>query len=395
MKNGILCVARKELRRYFTDKRMLFTIILMPGLLIYIIYSFMGDAISSLGTEEGPVRVFSAHTPAAVSAYFNAPEANLAVTEIAEDQLEHAKTQVAQNEADLLLIFPADFDAAVAGYDAASGLAAPDVAVFYNGGETRSAIAYEQVLAILDTYESSMTNKFDINRENPEYNLSKGEDFAGKIMFSMLPFLLLILLYSSCMAVSTESIAGEKERGTIATLLVTPLKRRDLAIGKILALSVVTLCGGISSFLGITLSLPKIANFGADSSAMDFASYAVTDYLLLLIIIFTVVLLLVGLISIISAFAKSVKEASTLVTPLMILVMLAGVSGVFGSGAQTQTVYYFIPVYNSVQAMLGIFMRDFSFLNVVVCCVSNLAYSAAAAWILTRMFCSEKIMFSK
>jgi ABC-type Na+ efflux pump permease subunit len=54
----------------------------------------------------------------------------------------------------------------------------------------------------------------------------------------ILPFLILSFLFSGCLAVTPESIAGEKERGTIATLLVTPIKRRELAIGKIISLSI-------------------------------------------------------------------------------------------------------------------------------------------------------------
>lgn len=394
MKNGIFYIAKKELLRYFTDKRMLFTVILMPGLLIFLVYSFMGDAISSMGSSNGPSRIYSLQTPPAVSRYLEDPQANLQITEISSDQLEETKTKIVNNEADILLVFPENFEADVTAYEAAGGLPAPDVQMFYNAGETQSSMAYQQVSALLDTYESSMANKFDINRETPQANLAEGQDVAGKIMFSMLPFLLLLMLFSASMAVSTESIAGEKERGTIATLLVTPLKRQHLAIGKILALSIITLCGGISSFLGIIISLPKLAGAEAGSS-MNFSSYAITDYLLLLVIIFTTLLLMVGLISIISAFAKSVKEAATMVTPLMILIMLVGISGMFGAGAQTGSVYFLIPFYNSVQAMLGLFMQEMNLANVLICCASNLIYSAAAAVILTKMFSSEKIMFSK
>lgn len=394
MKNGIFYIAKKELLRYFTDKRMLFTVILKPGLLIFLVYSFMGDAISSMGSSNGPSRIYSLQTPPAVSRYLEDPQANLQITEISSDQLEETKTKIVNNEADILLVFPENFEADVTAYEAAGGLPAPDVQMFYNAGETQSSMAYQQVSALLDTYESSMANKFDINRENPQANLAEGQDVAGKIMFSMLPFLLLLMLFSASMAVSTESIAGEKERGTIATLLVTPLKRQHLAIGKILALSIITLCGGISSFLGIIISLPKLAGAEAGSS-MNFSSYAITDYLLLLVIIFTTLLLMVGLISIISAFAKSVKEAATMVTPLMILIMLVGISAMFGAGAQTGSVYFLIPFYNSVQAMLGLFMQEMNLANVLICCAGNLIYSAAAAVILTKMFSSEKIMFSK
>jgi len=66
-------------------------------------------------------------------------------------------------------------------------------------------------------------------------------EFMGKIIASLLPMLMIMFLFSGAMSIGPESIAGEKERGTIATLLVTPVKRKEIAIGKILALSVLSL----------------------------------------------------------------------------------------------------------------------------------------------------------
>lgn len=166
----------------------------------------------------------------------------------------------------------------------------------------------------------------------------------------MLPMLLMIFLFSGCMSVAPEAIAGEKERGTIATILVTPTKRSELAVGKIFALSIIALLSGASSTLGTMLSLPKLMG-GVET--MSAAYYTAADYLVLAAVILSTVLL-VALISIISAYAKTIKEAQTSVMPLMIVVIFLGVTAMFGSGAKSQLVYYCIPLYNSVQAMVGI-----------------------------------------
>ena len=80
---------------------------------------------------------------------------------------------------------------------------------------------------MLDQYESALSNCFDINRGQEGYDLADDRDLAGMTMASMMPLLILIFLFSGCMAVAPESIAGEKERGTIATILVTPIRRSD------------------------------------------------------------------------------------------------------------------------------------------------------------------------
>mgnify|MGYP002564867313 CR=1 FL=1 len=73
---------------------------------------------------------------------------------------------------------------------------------------------------------------------------------------------MMVFLFSGCMAVAPESIAGEKERGSIATLLVTPLGRGELAMGKVISLGCISLLSGASSFLGTMLSLPKLMGAG-------------------------------------------------------------------------------------------------------------------------------------
>ena len=270
-------------------------------------------------------------------------------------------------------------------------LPAPQVEVYYNSAAATSGDGYNLVLEILNQYESSLVNKFHVNW-NGIYDLATQEDATGSIFSSMMPMLLLIFLFSGCMAVAPESIAGEKERGTIATLLITPTKRGSIALGKIMALSVISLLSGASSAIGTTLSLPKL--MGAASEQLT-VTYGVGDYALLGVVILSTVLLLITLISIVSAFAKSVKEAQTYVTPLMIVVILVGVTAMFGGGAKTELCYYLIPVYNSVQCMVGIFAFSASPVLILTAVAANLAVTGLGVFLLTRMFNSEGIMFSR
>jgi sodium transport system permease protein len=249
----------------------------------------------------------------------------------------------------------------------------------------------ETMVAILDAYESSMTNKFDVNAGGDTYDLATEEDMTGMIFSMVMPMLLVMLLFSGCMAVAPESIAGEKERGTIASLLITPTKRSHIAIGKILALSIMALISGTSSTLGVVLSLPKLVG---DSLTLDGSVYGVVDYAMLAVVILSTVLVLITLISIISAYAKTVKEAGSYVTPLMIVSMLIGLTGMFGASAQSP-VLYLIPIYNSVQSMIGIFSFEASLVNMAITVASNVAVTAIGVFVLTRMFNSEKIMFNK
>ena len=165
--------------------------------------------------------------------------------------------------------------------------------------------------ALLEGYETSLSNKFDVNPGDGTYDLATQADTAGTLMSSMMPMLLMIFLFSGCMAAAPESIAGEKERGTIATLLITPLRRRDLALGKICALSIIALLSGLSSTIGTLLSMPTLMQMEGGVGA----AYTPVHYLALCLNALSQSLFIVACISLISAFAKTIKEAQTYVTP--------------------------------------------------------------------------------
>ena len=392
MKSGILAIMKKELARFFGDRRMAFTTILLPGLMIFLLYTIMGNAIGNMTSVDEDFKPQAA-VVSMPDSLKETLESVFTVNSIESSALEQSKEEIEQKDSQICIVFPEDFDAQVNGYDIASGESAPNIQIYYNSSDTESQVAYTSVIEVLDQYEVALTNKFDINQGGERYDLATEKDTAGTIFSSMLPMLLLIFLYSGCIAVAPESIAGEKERGTIATMLITPIKRSDIAIGKICALALIALLSGISSAVGTILSLPKLMGGAVDGLTGDV--YGVTDYLMLGVVVIATVLLLITLISIISAFAKSVKEAQTAVVPLMIVVMLVGITAMFGTGAKTEFYYYLIPIYNSVQCMVGIFSFEFQAVNILIAIVSNLVYTLIGVWVLAKMFNSEKIVYSK
>lgn len=392
MKNSILTIMKKELARFFGDRRLLVSI-LMPGLLIYVLYSFMGSAMGSVfSVDEDYVPTIQAVAlPASVEALAQAAE--LPVTALEASDLERAKAAVTDQSLDLLLVFPPDFDAAVAAYEPASGTTAPNVAAYYNSASTQSQSAYMMVTGLLDAYESQLANKFDVNAGGESYDLATQEDAVGSYFAMLMPMLLMMFLYSGCSAVAPESIAGEKERGTIATMLITPIRRSDIAVGKILALAVIALLSGASSAIGTILALPKL--MGEVSGEMSASIYGIQDYLLLAAVILSTVLLMVTLISLLSAFAKTIKEAQTYAMPVMILVMVLGITGMFGGGASQEVTRYLIPLYNSVQCMVGVFSFSVLPAGVAVTAAVNGACTILGVVALAKMFNSEKVIFSK
>lgn len=397
MKSNTLTIIKKEFARFFGDRQMLFTTVIMPGLLIYLIYSFMGMAMKKMATEgtNELVTLCVENLPASVAPLIDAIPATAvsqqAVSQVDIDRLEDKNLNV------VLVRFPEAFDEKVANYDPQSGIAAPNVEIYYNSANNASSRVYHILEASLSAYEDQLSNRFDINRADSEgtaFDKASSDEMLGSILSKLIPMLILMLLFSGVMAIAPSAIAGEKERGTIATLLVTPLRRNELALGKVVSLSCIALLSGISSFIGIVLSLPKM--IPTDAAGVELGlNFTGADYVVLLLIIFATVLIMASAVSILSALAKDVKNAGTMITPFMLVVMFCGLTPMFQNGAPESLTAYLIPFYNSIQVMTSVFAHEMKWIPVIVTLAANVVYTGIAVWVLTRMFNSEKVMFSK
>ena len=392
MKSDLLTIIKKEFARFFGDKRMVLTA-LLPGVMIYALYSFMGDGMSQmLETEEGYVYEINVVNMPQTFTFLEDLE-QVEIKKMKATDIDAIKNEIKEDETDLLVVFPENFNADIMVYDVTTAITpAPNVEMYYNSADTESSSAYSIMHEVLDQFEQSFANKFDICQGEKEYDLATEEDVTAMVVSMMMPMLVLMMLFTGCLSVSAESIAGEKERGTIATLLVTPMSRRDLALGKMISLSAIGLLSGTSSFVGIMLSLPNLMG-SSGLENMKFG-YSVGDYALLFAVIITTTLLIVGMISIISAFAKSVKEASTMASPLMILVSIIGVTNMMSNGMPKELYWYLVPVYNTAQCISGVFSMEYQMLPVIITCVANLIYAGIFVVILTKMFDSERIMYT-
>ena len=382
-KSNTWTIISKEFARFFGDRQLLFTTVIMPGLLIYIIYSLMGTGIQKMINEGAneTVTLQVENLPQSLAPVFYSLDSSLVLSEqpITDDDI----AQLEDKDINAVLLrFPEGFDNLIG-----AGVAeeVPSVEIYYNSTNNASSRVHMVVSSVLNNYARPYTVS--------DLDQASDESIGAMIWSKILPMLIIMMLFSGVMAIAPSSIAGEKERGTIATLLVTPLRRNELALGKIVSLSCIALLSGISSFIGIALSLPKMVGMG-DAADLGF-HYTTSDYFVLLLVIFASVLIMASAVSLLSALAKDVKNAGTMVMPFMLVVMLAGLLPMFQEGASASLTVYLIPFYNSIEVMTAVFAHEMAWMPVIVTLAANVAYTGIAVWGLTRMFNSEKIMFSR
>ena len=386
--NNIFAILKKELRRFFTDKRMLLSLFL-PGILIFIIYTAMGSVFSNFLNPsddynyivyiDNPVEEFNVIN---TSSPYKIEIKNF--NKLSNEEKENYKNDIKNEKIDLLICFESDF------YNKLNNGEKPNVEIYYLSTSTASSTIYNYYFQTLNNNSMTINYNYFVNQNSDiNYDLSTDEDKSKVIITMVLPFILVIMLFTGCMNVTTESIAGEKERGTIATLLVTPVKRSEIALGKILALSVTSIVSSITSFLGLALSLPKLLQGTGD---ITLSMYGISTYIYVLLIIIVITILFTTLLSIVSCFSKSIKEANQYATPLMFLIM--AVSGATYFISNNNWYLYLIPIFNSINCLSEIFSLNFNLVNFLITIISNIVYISLGVFVVTKMFDNEKVMFN-
>lgn len=391
MKSNALTIAKKELARFFSNKASAAIAILLPGILLIVMWSLMGNVLNDMfeSDEDQAAKVAVVNLPAGVESFSDALGINFIPIDHVPDA-DELRADIKETDYAAVAVFPENFEEDVLAYDPASGQTAPQVEIYYDGSDVDSLSSYSLVMSLLDGYESALANKFDVNMGEAEYDVAESGEMDSYFT-SFIPFLLLILLFSSCMALAAEAISGEKERGTMATMLATPIKRSDIALGKILALTLIGLMVALSSIIGIFVGLSNLTQGSLDIGSM----LGIADYVLLALVVLSTTLVIVMLIAIVSALAKTTKEAQTYLTPLMIVVMAVGLLGFISTGNQENIAFYFIPIYNSVLCMTDIFSYQIEPVKFIICVISNIIYTGIGVFVLQKMFNSERLMFAR
>jgi len=368
--------------------------LILPGILIFALYTLMGNFMNDMTSVEDDY-IYTAvvvNYDDNLDRYFTHLIPDIFDVKKIANPDENNLDLIRDEALDLYVIFPDNFYQESIDYDPTNDGPgnSPIVEIYYNSSKIESATMYNIYSQGLLSFQKEISEKFRVNADDKQYDLISEESMTIQIITMLVPFLLVTFLFTGAMSISIESIAGEKERGTIATLLATPVKRNEIALGKIIALSIISLTSAASSFLGLMLSLPQLMK-GVD---LDLSIYEVGEYILLLLVIITTTLLYVVLVSIVSAYSKSIKEATSLSSVLMIVNMLVGITSMTGLSAKS-TAAYFIPIYNSAQSISAILSLDISITNLLVTSVVNLGLVGLGVYLLTLMFNSEKIMFNK
>lgn len=403
MLNGIKQIFGKEMARILKDKKMVFSVFLLPVLIMVVLLTIINNLAGQMQSdiEEHKAIVWMQNEPDSFETFLASAGAEYDIRTIASDSDRgEAEDAILNGDADLLIEFPVDFDAMIAGFQ--EGDAVPQIKTYYNPSEEYSSQAYQEISAgVLESYRQTLLagrvgnpdaiTVFTVNSDNDDMVIQDDEKASGQALGMMLPYFITILLFAGAMGIGTDMIAGEKERGTMASLLVAPVKRSSIVLGKVFALMVVS---GISSLVyvaGMVICTP----FMMDSmTGMDEAlnlNLGPDQILMLGLLLVAIAFLYSAVVALISVFAKTTKEASSYIMPVYMVVLVVGLLTMFRMGDGGPWDYY-IPFYNSAIALQAILSHELTMSQYLITLVETLALGGILTVLIARAFNNEKVM---
>ena len=405
--NSIVTVYAKELKDSLRDRRTLMSMIIIPTFVMPALMFGVGKiamtVVSKARSEIPAVMVLGGEDSPGVVAALGASKKVTLVPAAAD-----WKQQISDKKIRAAVRLPEKFER-----DLAAG-AAGAVVIYHYEGELKSGFAageLEKYFRTLreQTVASQLTRRglpatliqpFDTKREN----VAPPEKVGGNLLGGIVPYIIIILCFTGAMYPAMDLTAGEKERGTMETLLCSPVAREDIVLGKFLMVLTSSLAAVVLALTSMGVSFTVGASVfggGAQAGGAVKAARAMNDViptidpaglLGVLAMVLPVSVLFSAVIFTVALFAKSYKEAQSYVAPMVILIIMPAVVGML-PGIDLNARLALVPILNLSLVCRELLSGVWHWNYIAIIFGSTCVYAGAALVLAVRMFNREDVIF--
>ncbi len=395
-------IYKKEILDLLRDKKTMIMMVLVP-LLLYPLLMVAGLLLSSKITTQVQTSEYHIAIQEEGEVSYDR-EKFISILEDAKDDLEYhltvvesenPKEQLVAEEIDAYIqvkqkgqkvVFDVNYLSSSTNSASASGMIEDKLEIYENFRE-------EQILTEMNLDAETILHSVEVIRND----CSNQEERVGSILGKILPFLLITSILMGAVYPAIDTTAGEKERGTLETLLTLPVRNGELIMGKFLAVATVSV---VSVFLNL-ISMGFMAVFLAEligSASPEAGQLNLVEFIPALLVVVLCVLVfalfLSALTMCVTVFAKSFKEANNYVTPLLLVVMLAGYISVIPN-VEFNEIMATIPVVNVCLLITNLLLFKYQFSLIFIVLITNVAYAILAVLALSKIYDSEELLFGE
>lgn len=398
----VIIVYRKEMKDILRDRRTLISMILIPILIFPLLTvgmsSLMKTQMKKIKEKTMPVIIMGEeHAPELYD--FLIETGMFLFIDTAEDSL--GSLEMLEDRAVLSIIsLPPGFEERLRKFFRGEG-EAPALEIIYDQSEIESEITFNKLRGFLSEYRRRVVSD-ELERLNlrgdltepfaiESINAASEERMGGFMAGMLLPYMVIILTLVGAMYPAIDLTAGEKERGTLETLLVSPVGRMEMVLGKFTTILTASLATAILAIASMTLTLS--GGFLAASAVPEMRmSLSFISIIWVILMMVPLAALFSALLMSIAVFARSYREAQSYISPLMIVAILpAMVSFIPGIGPTIKLAL--IPVINVSLMLKETLMGRYDPVLILLTVVSTVVYAAFAIWTAFRQFQRESVLF--
>jgi sodium transport system permease protein len=407
----IKIIAIKESLDLFRDKRTILSMIIIPVIAIPLLVSAIGwfsfstikklqdktSVIAIMGSELAVDQADLLGNTAGLEVI--APPENLSSAELIHQ--EHVKLVVSFNDG-----IETAFDNLAAVETGEQGdevpfTELPGIDLIYDSTDDEAGIIRSKVENILLEYRDATVTKWLVGQDiKPQIvrpwpikkvDVAPPAKKAAEFLSKFLPYMILLLCLQSAMYPAMDLTAGEKERSTIETLLVNPVSRVDIVLGKYIAVSLMAIGSAVFT-LGSEYIYFKwfVGSFADGAFNLELEP---TSILMALALLVPVAMLFSAMLLAISIYARSMKEAQSYIGPLMMLIIFPSMASMI-PGVELGWGLTLIPVFNVTLVMKSALLQDYSeILKMITVFGVNGIYAIIGIFIAVKLFEREKVIF--
>ncbi len=389
----ILTVLKKELRNVLKDRRTLFMLFGVPVIMFILIFNVMGEVMKTQEKklEETVYKVYTNDVSFVESAFLNGPtkiECVEGTPDAIENDLRDKRYDLAvlvkgqiERGSDLFLD-----DMEINVYSFSGSMASERIASVFSFAVNTLRDQQLRLLLSDAQLDAGLLDKPRINT----INVATEQEQTGAVFGGLLPYMLVIYLFTASFSVGFDTTAGEKERQTLTILLANRVARSSIAWGKILYLMLMNV---LSATISVVAFLFGFSSIIPQTGSM-FTMFTPGSAALLFLIVLSLAVLIAAIITVIGIFARSVKDATSYGLPIYVVTILFGILGMQPEVFDSQGFIRFIPLVNGVFTMKDLVTQPrIDFVTVAITLVINLVAAALLAFLATKMFNDERYVF--
>ena len=345
--NNIIHIARKEMLDTLRDKRTLIMMVVIPLLVFPLILTIVNRLQSSVmqREQERPLVVgFVNHDESNVFEEYLSASPGLLV--VAIDSQEKLEALVRSDSLQVGVVSEKGFAQNI------ESLKSGQLRVYYSATKFTVKERFDRVLrAFADKMlherlsSQGFDKQFSIPVETNYFNVATEQEMVGKLAGGFLPYIFILFCFMGAMYPAIDLFTGEKERKTLETLLTTPVSRFEILLGK---MSVVVVTGVLSAMLaifGLFLAAQTIEGIPDVFSTIISAMLSFSFVALMISMLLPLTIFFAGMLIPVSIYAKSFKEAQSIISPLTFVVIIPAVIGLM-PGIELTTTTAIIPIVN-------------------------------------------------